>query len=176
MELDASAAIQIETGDDDVDETATRAWRRVAARMLSRATAGQTDGTNPLVLSLGQPHVGRWWEVTTIAVTTTTPQTQVASASFGVFSGQNIQLLPGGIPDPSACIIPAFGKNVPGAYQIGERQLPVQHGEHLYVVVFGVATVVNLVATCRGWDRDLLELVDYSRIPATSIDKIDDSK
>jgi len=163
-ELDASFGVQLETGNGDEDaDGARRRYRFVARRRLYRNGAAQSDGANPCIISLGHPPIGRFWEVNVVAVTTSTPQTQVAAASWALFVGARVPQA-NQAPDLSACIWPAFGNTVPGKENWGANQITVVGGEHLYVVVFaGAAT--SYTANMMGWDRDEAELTDSSILP-----------
>lgn len=161
-ELDASLAVQVATGEDDTGNPWHPRLHRVAARWLHRSSAGTMPTTGPLVLDLGVPNVGRWWEVMDIVVVSTDAHTSVSSSSWALFAGS----LPlSGEPNLSACVWPATSDTVPSAETFSRRQIGVMPGEHLMVVVYGASENTSLMANMLGWDRDQYELVDFSVIP-----------
>ena len=103
------------------------------------ASSGVVNGTNPLVLPLGSPDPGTYWEVEQCAIGGT-DQNVTAAGSAGLYVAATVPTLGAGgalIGHGGFVNIADRAATLPNFAFYGRRDLVVMSQEWLYVVVFG---------------------------------------
>lgn len=111
------------------------------------ARAGTIPAAGPLVLDLGQPAMGRRWDVKNVSVTDAADVTTAVTGKAWVYVGQ-----------PGAYGPPAFRwelATLPAAETFSSEQLGVIPPDHLFVVVTGGTAAQIVLARAEALDYPL---------------------
>lgn len=170
IDLDAGAALELRVGREADRITAGLDGIRgvlgelgkehAAPFATSDGAVGGVGAANAAVLDLGGPNIGRYWELTTLAVFGGDDRTVIAGTNVVLYITQTsaapLALSLADVVLPGAAN--GVAVTVPFADQFGRRQIVALPPNRVIVVVYGVLANVPVNATARGWDRDIAEL------------------
>ena len=133
----AKVGLQIGKAADELNQATAKIGQ--LARALERNTP--VDGSaaasgvfvtgTPLVLNLGSPDSGTFWELQSFAIGGTEINI-TAAGSWGLYSSAYATLAGAGLSN-----IVDVGNAMPGVFNYGTAQLVVNDGEYLFAIIFG---------------------------------------
>lgn len=150
LNLAASLSVNIGKATAELARTADRVGQM--ARALERNTPVDSARTasgvfvtgTPLVLDLGTPDYGTFWEVGSWAVGGTEVNVTANVGHIGLYTSGIASLAGAGLAN---CV--GFSTTSPVVDYVSPGQITVNDGEHLFVIVFGGTNALTYVANAQ---------------------------